>query len=140
VRRAIVERDAHRVAAHPETRVALCDHEGTRPAELVDLSANGVGLRVPLGLRAAGRLGRIVHIELTIPMADPIEIRCEVRHMDVRASGTLLGLRFDPEAPGFAEHQARIAAHVMRRDAHTFIRLEHRTTNSHAASANRCAQ
>lgn len=122
--RATMDRDAHRVRPHPDARVVLHLDDTARPAILVDLSANGVGLTVALTLREAGRLPQRIQLTLHLPEEpNPITVWCDLRHIDARTAGTLLGLSFDPAATGFAEAQPRIATHVMRRDAHTAIKL-----------------
>ena len=122
--RATMDREAHRVCPHPETRVWVGLPGGDRVALITNLSANGLGLSLPMGLREAGRLPRHLVVSLQLPELDaPLELPCEVIHLDVRPSGTAIGLALDPHSPRFAEVQPRLAAHVMRRDAQSRIRL-----------------
>jgi len=122
--RATMDREAHRVRPHPDSRAWVHTPNGTRVAILNDLSASGVGLTVPMGLRDVGRLPRRLRISLHLPEHEaPLELVCTLVHLDVRAAGAALGLSLDPQDHSFAELQPRLAAHVMRQDAKHRIRL-----------------
>ncbi len=122
--RATMDREAHRVAPHPDTRAWVALPGGDRVALITDLSANGIDLTLPMGLREAGRLPRQLRVSLQLPELDEaVELVCRVVHLDVRTTGTAIGLALDRRHRTFAEVQPRLAAHVMRRDAQSRIRL-----------------
>jgi hypothetical protein len=122
--RATMDREAHRVRPHPDCRAQVHTLSGSRVAILNDLSATGLGLTVPLGLRDAGRLPRKLRVSLQLPEHDaPLDLVCDLVHLDVRTAGTAIGLHLDPHDRSFAEVQPRLAAHVMRQDAKHRIRL-----------------
>jgi hypothetical protein len=115
--RAVVHRDAHRVSPGQGVRGVLHLPGGPRTVVIADLSASGVGVLAGIDAREAGRLPERMQLELTLPEhPERLTMSCRLRHVDVRDREAHLGLAFDDAAPAFAEHQPRIASHVMRRD------------------------
>jgi len=122
--RAMMDRQAHRVKPHPEARAWVHIGADARPALISNVSATGIGLTMPLGLREAGRLDRQLIISLRLPeVDDALTLACELVHLDVRTAGTALGLRLDPKHRSFGEVQPKLAAHVMRRETRDRVRL-----------------
>ncbi|NMO18615.1 PilZ domain-containing protein [Pyxidicoccus fallax] len=90
-----------------------------REREVVDLSLEGLALRLP----AAERLtpGRVLHpIELLVGDARPVSLRGEVRHVSAATDGTFLcGLRVEPLTPADAKRWRELVARALHPSTRT---------------------
>ncbi len=84
------------VATNPASATLVCEL-GRLPAEVVDISASGVGLKVDLDARRAGRLGPTFTLQLHLPTMGTVAIlTVTLRNVAVRSDGLRLGLSYDP--------------------------------------------
>jgi len=89
------------VASNPASVTLVCEL-GRLPGEVVDVSASGVGLRVDIDARRAGRLGPSFTIQLYMPNLGEVAIlTVTLRNVAVRSDGVRLGLSFDPSCPEY---------------------------------------
>lgn len=87
------------VASNPASVTMVCEL-GRLAAEVVDISASGVGLRVDLDARRAGRLGPTFTIQLHFPsMGEVAVLTVTLRNVAVRSDGVRLGLAYDASCP-----------------------------------------
>ena len=113
--RAVIHRDAHRVRGGDAVRAVLHTPDGPITADVVDISATGVGIVVKLDANGVGRLPPRLFLSLSLPdQPDGLAMTCRVRHMDVRGAEAHLGLCFADDTDHFAEIQPRIASQVIR--------------------------
>lgn len=113
-------------ADHP-VRATLCIGDEKVPAQVIDVSATGIGLRVPHPAGTVGHWGTQLHLEVHVPGTDeaiPFTARL-ARLVDIEGERPLLGLRFlEGEEGGFSERRQHVAAYV-----------EHRERGAEAATA-----
>jgi len=89
-------------ASHPASATLVCEL-GRVPADVVDISASGVGLEVDLDARRAGRLGPTFTLQLHLPSLGEVAVlTVTLRNVAVRSNGVRLGLSFDASCP---EHE-----------------------------------
>lgn len=112
--RAMAPREAHRVPGDG-VRATLHTPSGPRHADVQDLSASGIALRVGLGRREVGELRSPVELTLDLGDGRSVPVPCHLRHVTADRGQAMLGLAFDPESAAFADLQNRIAAFVLQR-------------------------
>ncbi|MEN0065242.1 MAG: PilZ domain-containing protein [Myxococcota bacterium] len=96
------------VASNPAGVTMVCAL-GRLPAEVVDISASGIGLKVDLDARRAGRLGPGFTIQLHLPtMGEVAILPVSLRNVAVRSDGVRLGVSYEPSCP--EEELAKVAA------------------------------
>ncbi len=99
--KALELRGAERIrplAQNPVSTTLVCDL-GRVPADVVDVSASGLGVATTIEARRAGRIGTSFTIQIHLPaMGEVAILPVTLRNMAVRTDGVRMGLSFDREA------------------------------------------
>lgn len=105
--------------ARQPVAVRISDPQGEGIAEgaLVDLSVEGMGLRLDADAAAAIRPGAQVGLRFVVAGSrEPVRMGAVVRHVRPGPDGDrLVGLAFDPEHPDAAHARTRVGAYIVRR-------------------------
>ena len=86
------------LGSNPAT-ATLIGEVGRLPAEVVDVSSSGLGVRATMDAKGAGKLGTAFTIQLHLPaMGEVAILPVTLRNMAVRTDGVRMGLSFDKDA------------------------------------------